>query len=409
MKKNIIKNIIALYGFSIAKIIFPLLTLPYLTRILTVDAYGVVSYVKNIMIYIQIFIDFGFMLSGTKDIVKERNDKDKMNQVVGDILLARIFLSMIVFVILLGLIFLLPILKSSMLYTILSFIPVFLSIFLFDYVFRGIEEMHVITARFVVMKGIATVLTFILVKGNDDVLWIPILEILGSMVAVVMVLIELKKRGIQIKITSIKYAYKKLAESAVYFISDMATTAFGALNTVLIGAFLSASDVAYWDLCISVVSAVQAMYSPINNGVYPDMVKNKDFGIIKKTLKIFIPIIMLGCLITLLIAKYILWILGGPQYIPSAGLLKALVPVMLFSFPGMLLGWPALGAIGKAKQVTFTTVMTAIIQIVGLIILIFIGKFELIPVALLRGGTELIMLISRAGMCWKYRTEFSNI
>ena len=46
MKSNVIKNTIMLYGMSIAKIVFPLLTLPYLTRVLSVESYGVVSYVK---------------------------------------------------------------------------------------------------------------------------------------------------------------------------------------------------------------------------------------------------------------------------------------------------------------------------------------------------------------------------
>lgn len=56
---------------------FPLLTLPYLTRVLSVESYGVVSYVKAVMQYMQLVVDFGFMLSGTKDIVnaKERPRK----------------------------------------------------------------------------------------------------------------------------------------------------------------------------------------------------------------------------------------------------------------------------------------------------------------------------------------------
>ena len=64
-QKNVLKNIIMLYGMSIAKIVFPLLTLPYLTRVLSVESYGVVSYVKAVMQYMQLGVDFGFMLSGT--------------------------------------------------------------------------------------------------------------------------------------------------------------------------------------------------------------------------------------------------------------------------------------------------------------------------------------------------------
>ena len=67
-----------LYGMSIAKIVFPLLTLPYLTRVLSVESYGVVSYVKAVMQYMQLVVDFGFMLSGTKDIVNANNDHEKL-------------------------------------------------------------------------------------------------------------------------------------------------------------------------------------------------------------------------------------------------------------------------------------------------------------------------------------------
>ncbi|MSU05588.1 oligosaccharide flippase family protein [Spirochaetales bacterium NM-380-WT-3C1] len=407
MKKNILKNIIMLYGLSIAKIVFPLLTLPYLTRVLSVDTYGVVSYVKTIMTYLQIFVDFGFMLSGTKDIIKVRDDKNKLGFVVGDVLLARIILGLIGFAVLIVLTITLPILRENILYTYITYFAVFLSVFLFDYVFRGLEEMQVITIRFVAMKGIAAVLTFVFVHNDADIMWIPILDCLGTFVSVVFVLIELNKRTIKVAFTSISNAVKKLGESAVYFASEMATTAFGALNTVLIGAFLSKADVAYWSLCISMTSAVQAMYSPINNGIYPDMVKNKNLNIIKKTLKLIMPVVAAGCLFTIVVAKYALMIVGGKQYVAAANVLRALTPVLFFSFPAMLLGWPTLGAIGKAREVTTTTILTAILQVVGLGLLISFNNFELISIALLRGFTELFMLVSRTLICWKNRKEFN--
>ena len=64
-----------LYIMSIAKLLFPLITLPYLTRILTEETYGFVSYVKSCMVYIQLIVDFGFILSSVKDIVKANGDE----------------------------------------------------------------------------------------------------------------------------------------------------------------------------------------------------------------------------------------------------------------------------------------------------------------------------------------------
>lgn len=183
-----------LYGMSIAKIVFPLLTLPYLTRVLSVESYGVVSYVKAVMQYMQLGVDFGFMLSGTRDIVKAKNDHEKLEKEVGDVLLARILLAAAAFVVLLGMIAVIPLLRANIGYTLLAFVTVFLSVFLFDYFFRGIEKMQVITLRFVAMRGIATALTFVFVHSDKDILFVPLLDTIGSLVAVILVLIELKKK-----------------------------------------------------------------------------------------------------------------------------------------------------------------------------------------------------------------------
>lgn len=182
----VLKNIMMLYGMSIAKIIFPLLTLPYLTRVLTVESYGVVSYVKALMQYMQIVVDFGFMLSGTKDIVNAKNNHNKLEKEAGDILLARIFIAGLAFIVLLGMIIVIPTLRANATYTILAYANVFLSVFLYDYFFRGIEKMQIITERFIVMRAISTVMTFVLVHSEADVFSIPILDIVGSLIAVIL-------------------------------------------------------------------------------------------------------------------------------------------------------------------------------------------------------------------------------
>ena len=395
-----------LYGMSIAKIVFPLLTLPYLTRVLSVESYGVVSYVKAVMQYMQLGVDFGFMLSGTRDIVKEKNDHEKLEKEVGDVLLARILLAAAAFVVLLGMIAVIPLLRANIGYTLLAFVTVFLSVFLFDYFFRGIEKMQVITLRFVAMRGIATALTFVFVHSDKDSLFVPLLDTIGSLVAVILVLIELKKEKISIRFSGIKAAWKKLKDSFVYFASNMATTAFGALNTLLIGAFLPATEVAYWSVCMQLIGAVQTMYTPITEGVYPEMIKTKSWKFIKRLLMIFMPIVLAGSVFSVAVAPYVLLIVGGEQYVAATSLFRALVPVLIFSFPGIVLGWPTLGALDKAAQVTKTTILAAVVQVVSLLLLIATGHFTVMWIAIFRCVTEFVLMTCRGWYCWKYRKEF---
>lgn len=407
-KNKITSNVIMLYGLNIAKIIFPFLTLPYLTRILSVESYGVVSYVKSLMVYMQVLTDFGFILSGTKDIVDAKQDWGRIQHIVSDILLARVILAFFAFFLLAFVTAWIPILRENALYTILSFVSVFLSCFLMDFFFRGIERMGIITIRFLLMKGISTLFTFVFVCNDQDLLWIPILDALGSFIAVILVAQKIHEFGICIKLGDFHNALRKLTVSWVYFISNMATTAFGALNTLLIGIFIAENEVAYWSVAMQIVSAVQTLYTPITDGVYPEMVRSKSFKIIFRVLKFFVPILVIGCVSIYWLADLPLWLVGGEKYLVAKPILRALIPVLLFSFPGVLFGWPALGAIGRIKETTRTTVVTAVVQVIGLFLLIAMNAFTLINIALLRGATELLMFLLRARYCWIYRFEFRS-
>lgn len=408
VKNNVVKNTTMLYILNITKLVLPLLTLPYLTRVFSVEAYGVTTYVKSIMSYLQILIDCGFILSGTKDIVRLNGDKEKIGKITGDVILGKVILSTISLVALMILIFFIPILKENIIFTLLSFIPVCLTTFLLDFLFRGLEQMKVITYRFLIMKGISTVLTFILVKNDNDMLLIPLLDIIGSMVAIFWINSTLKKMEIHIIHGSLKEIILNLKDSFNYFISTVASSAFGALNTVIVGLYLSKSDVAYWSLVLQLVTAVQALYSPILDGIYPQMVRDKKLKLIKNVLLIFTPVVIIGCIFTHYVAPFVMLIVGGHKYVSQAYLLRLMIPILFFSFYSMLFGWPMLGAIDKVKETTITTIVASFVQVLGLIILIFSGKFTLISLTVLRSITEFVMLAYRVYYCWKYRDEFKD-
>ena len=407
-QSNILKNIVMLYGFSIAKIVFPLITLPYLTRVLSVEKYGVVAYVKSIMTYMQLLIDFGFMLSGTKEIVQKKENIKELYNAIGDILIARIILCAVSFLVLLVLTIVLPILRKNFIYTFLTFIPIVMTVFLFDYVFRGLEKMQIISSRFILMKGFSTAVTFFLVKSDADLMVIPILEIIGSSLAIILVYYELKKYKLCICFSGIISAITKLKISAVYFASNIATTVGGALSTVLIGAFMNSSDIAYWSAALQLLNAVLAMYNPIVDGIYPSVIQSHDYRIIKKIAVIFMPLIICGCMIILFCSDWIVTLIYGEEYFNSAMILRGLIPVFIFAFPAQLIGWPMLGTIGKTKYVTISTIIYGIFNVLGLIFLYNVKDFNLRNIVILRSLSEFVLFFVRFCFCLKYKTEFKR-
>lgn len=406
-RQGVAFNVSMLYIMNIAKLVFPLITLPYLTRVLSVDCYGVVSYVKATMVYAQLVVDFGFMLSGVKAITEIRENSERVGIVAGNIVAAKGMLCVASFIVIFTAAMFIDILKENLLYTILAFIPIALSTFLLEFLFRGLELMHIIAIRYVTMKTISVGLTLVMVKGNDDIIWIPVLDILSSLVAIALTLFEVRRLGIKLSfIEKWKGAFGSLKTSSIYFASEAATTVFGAFNTVLVGIFMDRADVAYWAVCLQLVSAVKAMYTPINNGIYPQMIKKKDLGLIKKVVKLFLPIVIVGCAIVFFGAEYILVIAGSAKYAAAAPVMRCLVPVLLFSFPAMLFGWPTLGAIDKAKETTKTTISAAVVQIAGLALLGVTGNFTIMMVALMKSFTEVCLMSFRLRYCWKFRGEF---
>ena len=159
---------------------------------------------------------------------------------------------------------------------------------------------------------------------------------------------------------------------------------------------------------MQIVGTIQALYAPLSDGVYPEMIKNKNIGVIKKIIKVFMPIVILGCVIAYFFAPLGFTILGGMKYGMSVTIFRLLIPCLFFGFLAIIFGFPVLGAINKQKQVTMTTIISIIFNILVTVLLIMTNNFTLISIAILRSATEVVLFISRFLSYYKYRNEFKG-
>ncbi|MBQ9796919.1 MAG: oligosaccharide flippase family protein [Clostridia bacterium] len=409
-KSKVFSNTVMLYIMSIAKLIFPLLTLPYLTRVLSEDAYGFVSYVKSCMTYMQLIVDFGFILSSVKDIVNANGDLKKIGTIAGNTVAAKLILTLAAGVVLVVMCFAIKILQLNILFVVLSFITVALTAFLADFLFRGIEKMHYISIIFVITKAISTAMTFVMVKGDDTMMWIPVLDILANVIAVGITVGILAKLQIRIYFSGIRDCLSMIKDSFAYFLSSVATTAFAALNTLIIGIYMTdLTLVAYWSLSLNIISAIQGLYAPICNSVYPHMIRERSLKFIHRIMAIFMPIVTLGCVFCFFAAEPALLIIGGEKYVAATTIFKWMIPILFFSFPAQMYGWPTLGAVGKVKETTLSTIIAAVAQVVGLLALAFSGYLTLVSMAILRFSTEALMMVIRMWFTYNHHNDFKRI
>ena len=94
-------------------------------------------------------------------------------------------------------------------------------------------------------------------------------------------------------------------------------------------------------------------------------------------------------------------VLGGTEYLPGAYVLRLVTPVLVFSFYGMFFGWPVLGAVGRVKELTATTLIASLASIVVLVAVTAAGMASVAVFAVVRSLTEAFMCALRLNECRK--------
>lgn len=391
------KNTFWQYGLQILKYLFPLLLVPYLTRVLGAESYAVYAYVLSFMGVVQTIADFGFGLSGTKKVAEHRGDVEVLSRLVGAITVARIMLIAGLFVVVMLISRFIPIMAENPVYVVWAFLATAGRAVLPDFLFQGYEKMGPLTTRYFASKGVQVVLTLLMVRGPEDLVFVAVADVLSEIVDVVWSYRAQKRIfGVGISRPTLRESVAELRTSAIYCVSNVSTSIFSGFTTLIIGlALTDAKEIAYWSLTLTTVSAVQALYGPISSSLYPHMLGSRDFAFARKLALIAAPALALGTAVYCLLSEQIMAVLGGEEYIAGARVMLMIAPVLPISFYSILVGWPVLGAMGRVRELTASTVLTGFVNVIALLALYLTGHATLDSICLVRWLIEALLLGTR--------------
>lgn len=120
---NFYRNALWQYGIQIVKYLLPLIVIPYLTRVLEPEGYAVYAYVVSFMTFVQVFVEYGFNLSGTRQIVEAKTAHQK-NLITGSIMQARLLLTLFALLVVVPVALAIPLTRDNFVFTLLFFIGV---------------------------------------------------------------------------------------------------------------------------------------------------------------------------------------------------------------------------------------------------------------------------------------------
>jgi polysaccharide transporter, PST family len=273
-KKRLISNFLSLSSVQVANYILPLITVPYLVRVLGPEKYGLIAFSQAFIAYFALLTDYGFNLSATRTISINRDNKDKLSEIFCSVLLIKMGFMLISFLILCSLVFSLSKFRAEWLLYLLTFSMILGNVLFPVWFFQGMEKMKQIASLNIIAKIIFTASVFIFIKSRSDYIYLPLINSLGFILAgLISLWIVINKIKIKIKIPLFQEIKYQLKEGWYVFVSNIAMSLYGTSNTFILGIFTSNTIVGYYSAGEKIMRAVQGLMGPLSQTIYPHISK----------------------------------------------------------------------------------------------------------------------------------------
>ncbi|WP_417290854.1 flippase [Corallibacter sp.] len=397
--KKIIGNFLSLSTLQAANYILPLVVLPYMVRTLGAEKFGLVMFGQALIMLFKMAVDFGFVISGTREISLAINNYERKVKVFSAIMYIKLILTILGALILISIVESYSKFRDDRLVYYFSYGIVIGNALFPAWFFQGIEKMKYITIVNVTAKVIFTVCIFIVVKSEADYLYVPIFNSFGFIVSgLIGFLFSLK--FVKLSLPDILLAKKLLVDTFSLFIAKFASNLYTSCNVLILGFFVDNSIVGVYSSMEKLILAIKNMYGPIYQSIFPWLVKQNDKKRIR-TIKKMIPIIaLLGVLITLFLVFFgniTLNLIYNNELITSYGLIfKILGFIAIFSGINMLFSNLYFTSIKKYKLRMNAFIITGIFNL--------ILSFILVPILGIT-GTAISVTCSEMFLmfvCWYY-------
>ena len=395
-------NTIMLYIMQVSAYIFPLITFPWLTRALGPEKYGMMNVANAIIVYFQLLVDFGFLLSATRECSLYRQNREKLLDILASVVQAKACMCVLGVLLMVVLGSVVDVFRDNLGYLLLCYMSVALSVFVPDYLFRGLEKMGSITYRSIISRTIYTVLVVLFVKNPGDYFLIPIFNAASNLFIVIWSWIFVVRRfNLFYRPVSLDKTIVAIKQAAVFFASRIASTAYSASNVFVLGMVFGANNAAMGQFTAAnnLITNGRSMFSPIADSLYPYMVAKKNYKIVKIIMLLSIPLLLGGTAILYFFADWFILLFCGEEYVignPNAvEIFRAMTPLFIITLPIYILGFPVLGAMNMMNEANYTVIYAAVFHIAGMCIMAMTGQLNFLSVARLTCLSECVALISR--------------
>lgn len=331
-------NIAALGALQAANYLIPLVTLPYLTRVLGAEAFGKFAFVLAVMAYFVLLTDYGFSWSATRQIAAHRDDRSLVSSVFSATWSAQWVLALISGLILVASITTIPLLRQDTGLYLAGFTLVVGNVFFPLWLLQGLERMREVAIIQVIGRLVALPPLFLFVKSTDDAIWAVTLTGAGPVIAGMLSLYWIsRKRLIEWRRPTLMQMLSALRGGGALFLSKIFISIYTILTPLALGAISGTTAVGYFSLADRIQRAAQSLLLPISQALFPRMshlYKHDPISahhLLKRSTLIIIALSGTVSLFMWTTADWIVFMVGGVEFAAAATVLRwlAFMPLII--------------------------------------------------------------------------------
>lgn len=397
-KSIFIKNFISLALVQGINYFLPLLTLPYLVRVIGIDKFGTLALATAVIAFFAVVTDYGFNFTATREISLNKSNKQELNKIVSSVMTIKLifmFLSLLILVVLIS--FVQKFNHEAIIY-LLTFGTVIGQVLFPVWFFQGMEKMQFITVVNIISKTLSTLCIFIFIKVPDDYYLVPILIATGSIVGGIYSLYLIKKDfGIDFELQSRDELLKHIKGGSNLFFTSMLSTLLSSSGLLILGFYASNGIVGLYAAIEKLFKAIVGLFAPITQALYPISCKQLD-GSGQRANKYIIKLIVYMVALSLLVAgvvsvcsSFIVTIFYGTTMLGYTYVLQVMMIWLVFGVMNNVIGIQYLSAKRLDKFYMIAFVLGGLITVILNLVLIPSMAIDGILFAMISGEIVLTM------------------
>lgn len=311
--------------------LFPLITLPYLAKVIGADSFGAIAFATSIMIIVETITDWGFNFTATRDVAKNRENIETVSQIFSQVFYARIFLTIICFIGLLAVIELIPSLRAYRLLLILTFLYIPGNILFPQWLFQAFERMRYITILTLLSNCVFTALVFVVIRNQSDYVYQPLLTACGYIVSGVFAqYIIYNSFKIKLLKPDFKAVFNRLKKSTDMFISLLLPNLYTNFSTIILKSYCGDFATGVYNGGQKFQNIVDNLTGILSRTFFPFLARHKE----KHHVYVLISgsIAVAASAFMFIVAQWFVNIFLSPEFEDAVMVMKifAITPVFLF-------------------------------------------------------------------------------